>query len=810
MQKLLRLLFVTAMLSASAYAAADNDILSKAANEFEMGHFMHVDSLLGDNVSQKWSDDQRIKAYRLLTLSSLYLENETKAKSYAARLLEVDPFYSAYEESPRFQDLLNSLKNTAIKIKTASNQEESLEESPVPMTVITREMIDYSGAQTLQDLLCLYVPGMSKIGGMESNIGMRSVYGNMQEDILFMLDGHRLNSGASNSESPDFRNSLNKIDHIEVLRGPASSLYGNVALTAVVNVITKTGSKVNGLQLNGLAGMHYQFGGGFLFGGGNRQADILAWGNVYNSRGEIYKSEYLNERYIGGYNKKPAFDFGVKAHWRDFTVSVSAQHAKLVPFINLLSCGTEYTYDNYLGDNGNRPGTSRTTINASVDYVHKWKKFTLDGTVYFNTERTEIYNVLGDTVNAIIASALPEYFIGITMKNPATRGVWQTLSWENYAFGTNVNGNSEYSLGNGTNHGSVMAGVQFDYFMMTSSKFQLGGKYDRILASNNQGMSISDEWSVSPYLQLKHYFGKHFIFNGGLRYDHKERFNGTAANAVSPRATFIWLPSDDRLSVKFGYARSFVDAPYIYRANALKILSGKELRPQFLNSLQLGALYKMKPWKTTFEVNVFYNLARDLVRFNINSLKSILSGQGDIFNNSGVLDVAGVELVAEYNQEGRLFGNFNMTVQHPTRMEAINVYDGGNVNNISLMIMNATCAGRVWGNKRIGSFWLRGNVHFQTANDLVIVNIDNMFTNVLAQAGSTFQNSNSLGEVLSTLHQKANAELNIGVDWKWKSRLKLSLDVYNVTGSRYAVGTMMTNPTPTQGTRVVGKVQINL
>ena len=85
-----------------------------------------------------------------------------------------------------------------------------------------------------------YVPGMTDVASNdEQNIAMRGIYSSYQEKILILLNGHRLNSYSTNTATPDFSISLEKVKQIEVLRGPASSLYGNVALTAVVNLITK-------------------------------------------------------------------------------------------------------------------------------------------------------------------------------------------------------------------------------------------------------------------------------------------------------------------------------------------------------------------------------------------------------------------------------------------------------------------------------------------------------------------------------------------------------------------------------------------
>ena len=97
-------------------------------------------------------------------------------------------------------------------------------------------------------MLAAYVPGLNIIDCNDDiNIAMRGIYSSTQEKILIMLNGHRLNSYATNTAAPDFSISLENVKQIEVLRGPASSLYGDVALTGVVNIITKQGADVDGV-----------------------------------------------------------------------------------------------------------------------------------------------------------------------------------------------------------------------------------------------------------------------------------------------------------------------------------------------------------------------------------------------------------------------------------------------------------------------------------------------------------------------------------------------------------------------------------
>ncbi|MCD4691376.1 MAG: Plug domain-containing protein, partial [Calditrichales bacterium] len=116
------------------------------------------------------------------------------------------------------EDILN------LTVVSASKQAEPLQEVPVPVTVITSEMIQNIGAKNLKDVLITYVPGITfSQDHNEINVAMRGVYASSQQKILIMLDGHRLNCRAYSEANPDYSISLDKIKQIEVLRGPGSS-----------------------------------------------------------------------------------------------------------------------------------------------------------------------------------------------------------------------------------------------------------------------------------------------------------------------------------------------------------------------------------------------------------------------------------------------------------------------------------------------------------------------------------------------------------------------------------------------------------
>ncbi|HWT28938.1 MAG TPA: TonB-dependent receptor plug domain-containing protein, partial [Methylophilaceae bacterium] len=105
-------------------------------------------------------------------------------------------------------------------------------------TVIEREEIQRAGAQTITDLLQAQ-PGIeinSNGGpGKVSGIFMR---GTNTDHVVVLIDGMRVNSATLGTTA--FENiPLAQIDRIEILRGPASSLYGADAIGGVIQIFTR-------------------------------------------------------------------------------------------------------------------------------------------------------------------------------------------------------------------------------------------------------------------------------------------------------------------------------------------------------------------------------------------------------------------------------------------------------------------------------------------------------------------------------------------------------------------------------------------
>lgn len=125
-------------------------------------------------------------------------------------------------------------------VVTASRILQDILDAPVSVSVITRQEIQSSGAlnvaDTLRSVPGVIVPAKGSLGS-EGSVQLR---GSSSSHVLVLLDGRRINS-------PQFggvdlsRISTDMVERIEIIKGPASSLYGSDSLAGVINIITASG-----------------------------------------------------------------------------------------------------------------------------------------------------------------------------------------------------------------------------------------------------------------------------------------------------------------------------------------------------------------------------------------------------------------------------------------------------------------------------------------------------------------------------------------------------------------------------------------
>lgn len=176
---------------------------------------------------------------------------------------------SLLAQDPTLDDL-NDLKNVLDQpVQVASKRTQRLKEAPADITVLRGEDLASLGYRTLGEALGGVLGFRTSQDRAYAGLGARGLYvlGDQNTRVLILLDGHALNGPAevgSSKVGEDFGLALDQVERIEIVRGPASSLYGNNAFLGMVNVVTRepgnrpfSGEATATLGSNGLA----EFGG---------------------------------------------------------------------------------------------------------------------------------------------------------------------------------------------------------------------------------------------------------------------------------------------------------------------------------------------------------------------------------------------------------------------------------------------------------------------------------------------------------------------------------------------------------------------
>ena len=126
-------------------------------------------------------------------------------------------------------------------VELSSRHRQDIGMSPSAVTVLTREDVEASGATTIPDLLRL-VPGMSvvTISPTFYSVSSRLRWSNANNHYQALIDGrdaiNELMGIVPWALEAVF---LDDVERIEILRGPASSMYGASALAGVVSITTR-------------------------------------------------------------------------------------------------------------------------------------------------------------------------------------------------------------------------------------------------------------------------------------------------------------------------------------------------------------------------------------------------------------------------------------------------------------------------------------------------------------------------------------------------------------------------------------------
>jgi vitamin B12 transporter len=197
-------------------------------------------------------------------------------------------------------------------VVTASRIEQPREKVIADVSIITRNEIERAGQSTFLELLQTQ-PGVeiTSNGGTGKTSGI-FLRGTNSSHVLILLDGLRIDSATAGTTTLE-NLPLAQIEKIEILRGPASTLYGQDAIGGVIQIFSKRGNHAPKLS----AGIGY---GTY----DTKTADASFSGSVKDTSFAISASSYATRGFSAYKTKDPNLDD--RDGYRNLAFSGSLSH----------------------------------------------------------------------------------------------------------------------------------------------------------------------------------------------------------------------------------------------------------------------------------------------------------------------------------------------------------------------------------------------------------------------------------------------------------------------------------------------------
>ncbi len=235
--------------TANAQNSCDNVTLSEAKKNYNTGKFNNVITSLNKCIATGFNREQKIQAYKLLSLTYLALDEYKNATDAADALLIINPNFEAnLFDPPKFIKMIAEIKKTGsnLQVTSVSKKAENLHEAPATVILVTNKEIERRGYNDLEIMLH-DLPGFDisrSNGNMYSHIYQRGYKSINTNRTLFLVDGVEDNDLWSSNVYLSRQFPLSNIKNVEVVYGPASTMYGSNAFLGVVNIITKSANDI--------------------------------------------------------------------------------------------------------------------------------------------------------------------------------------------------------------------------------------------------------------------------------------------------------------------------------------------------------------------------------------------------------------------------------------------------------------------------------------------------------------------------------------------------------------------------------------
>lgn len=473
--------------------------------------------------------------------------------------------FLAAEEVP---DSLSVQKKVTIEevVVTGTRNETDVRHLPMTISVVNREQIEHRNDPSLLPLLTEYIPGLFTTsrglmgygvsGGAAGGMSLRGIGGVPQEGLpttgmLVLIDGHPQYMGLMGHPISDAYQSL-LAERVEVLRGPASVLYGSNAMGGVINIVTRK------MQQDGIR-THVNVGYGSYNTLQSEVTNRIRKGRFtsivsgsYN-RTDGHRKDMEFEQY-GGYAK---FGYEISDAWNVWA-DVNLTH---------FDASNPGEISNSLLDNDQRITRGMTSFalanhyaktSGTLSFFYNWGKHWInDG-----------YHLGGDPLDYRFHSR--DRMLGVSWYQSVQLFEGNRLT------------------------------VGFDYF-------HFGGEaWNKTLAGERDTQADKTQDDVAGYIDFRQNLGDWLTFDVGLRVDHHSQ----VGTEWVPQVGFSFhLPenSEVKLMASKGFRYPTIREMYMFRP------ANPDLKPERLWSYELSFAQRLLDGRLSYGVNVFYIDGENLI-----------------------------------------------------------------------------------------------------------------------------------------------------------------------------------------------------
>lgn len=525
----------------------------------------------------------------------------------------------AQAQQPASDLTLEDLMDARVeRVFGASKRLQPVTDAPSSVTIVTADEIARLGYQSVAELVRGVRGFYVSYDRNYSYLGARgfSFPGDYNTRVLLLIDGHRLNDNVYDQAAigPELGIDLLSIARVEIIRGPGSSLYGTNAVFAVINIITKSGAEIGGVNAEVQTGTF-----------GSHRASVVAGGTRPNGvdfavAGSFERSDGPASLYIPAFDTPDANDgmavgldderMGqVRGHVRRGGLSVRGAYGHRDKGVPTGSYGTRF----------NDPRLRTTDARAFVEaaYERAVDKARIDVRTYIDRYHYEGGYPFGapDEADSLLSDYATGAWWGVDGRVSRPFAGRQTLT-----FGGEFRRNFQQNQG-----------AYYDD-ELSPTLFIRG-------SSHTTGIYVQDEIVLSTQ----------FLVTGGLRFDHYEDFL-----RLTPRGALIFKPTPNR-AIKYLFGRAF-RAPNRYELDYYLELQ-RALTAESVDSHEVVWEEYAGSWLRT-SLSGYFNHVDDLIRLEA------LSPDELFFVNHGHVNAAGAEVEAEVRTHNGVHALGSYSLQH--------------------------------------------------------------------------------------------------------------------------------------------------